>query len=213
MRKNKLITPAGILGIIGSSLSLLCGLSLMIIAEALKTNSSINATAFIFIIICGLLLFLGGIFGIIICSLALAENKKKTYSSKGKKLCIVSLIANASLLAILLMTLLIYRLFILDLVAAFILCLLSVIFYGVGISKSIPGTQEQINEALMMAYTNNVVVVSANNTNVPSTPTNANSNGNDDLIASLEKLYNLYQNGVLSKEEYEEKKKVILEKL
>ena len=65
----------------------------------------------------------------------------------------------------------------------------------------------------MMAYTNNVVVVSANNTNIPSTPTNANSNGNDDLIASLEKLYNLYQNGVLSKEEYEEKKKVILEKL
>ena len=38
MKKNKLITPAGILGIIGSSLSLLCGLSLLIIAEALKTN-------------------------------------------------------------------------------------------------------------------------------------------------------------------------------
>ena len=222
MKKHKLLTPAGILGIIGSSISLLAGLSLIISVAASGVSLNVIATQFIFILVIGILLLFVGIFGVIICSLALGANKKRSYSVNGKKLCIASLAANIALLALLffelVMELSINRTFLLDLSSAFILCLLSVIFYSIGISKSIPGTNEEINRALMLNVNSNVgYIVNTQPTNpVDITLNKANesiANTTEDLIATLEKLYNLYQNGILTQEEYEKKKKVILEKL
>ena len=219
MKKHKLLTPAGILGIIGSSISLLAGLSLVISVTASGVSLNIIATQFVVILIIGILLLFVGIFGVIICSLSLGANKKKTYSINGKKLCIASLSANIALLVLIfleiVMVLSVNHTFLLDLSSAFILCLLSVIFYSIGISKSVPGTNEEINRALMPNISSNAsYIVNKQPTNeVVNKANETTANTTEDLIDTLEKLYNLYQNGILTQEEYEEKKKIILEKL
>lgn len=208
MKKHKLLTPAGILGIIGSSYALLCGLIVML-------NLSAYSSTYLAPFILAILLFLTGVFGVTICSVALGANKKKTYSINGRQLCIASLVANACLLALDFIEIVVMRtsefivagLIYYDLYISFILCLLALIFYGVGVSKSIPGTIEEIN-AVLMASNASVMLTSQIEKNEVS-----HTDDNEDLIATLERLHNLYQNGVLTKEEYEEKKKVILEKL
>ena len=192
MKKHKLLTPAGILGIIGSSISLLAGLSLVISVTASGVSLNIIATQFVVILI---------------------------YSINGKKLCIASLSANIALLVLIfleiVMVLSVNHTFLLDLSSAFILCLLSVIFYSIGISKSVPGTNEEINRALMPNISSNAsYIVNKQPTNeVINKANESTANTTEDLIDTLEKLYNLYQNGILTQEEYEEKKKIILEKL
>ena len=207
MKKHKLLTPAGILGIIGSSYALLCGLIIML-------NLSAYSSTYLAPFILAILLFLTGVFGVTICSVALGANKKKTYSINGRQLCIASLVANACLLALDFIEIVVMRtseliatLIYFDLYISFILCLLALIFYGVGVSKSIPGTTEEIN-AVLMASNASVMATSQIEKNEVN-----HTDDNEDLIATLERLHNLYQNGVLTKEEYEEKKKVILEKL
>ena len=217
MKKHKLLTPAGILGIIGSSISLLAGLSLVISVAASGVSLNIIATQFVVILIIGIILLFVGIFGVIICSLALGANKKKTYSINGKKLCIASLAANIALLVLIfleiVMVLSVNHTFLLDLSSAFILCLLSVIFYSIGISKSVPGTNEEINRALMPNINASYIVNKQPTNEVVNKANETTANTTEDLIDTLEKLYNLYQNGILTQEEYEEKKKIILEKL
>ncbi len=216
MKKHKLLTPAAILGIVGCAFALIAGLSVFLVMSLYQyLRNSYPVILLIFT-----LLSLGGIFGIIFCSLALGFNKKKIYSKKGALFCTISLYTNAALMALSVIGMLSIAIsqsglkIPAELILSFIVCLLSLIFYCIGVNNSIVGTSEEIAKAQQtINYANNIAYRSVNNQCYASTNDKSSEDTTNTLIETLEKLYNLYQNGVLTQEEYEEKKKIILEKL
>ena len=217
MRKSKFLTPAGVLGIIGGSFTILTAIVILVQFTAPSIISY-----FLSLFIVAIMIFLIGVYTIISCSLCLYYNKKKTYTHKGKNACLISLIANGLILLFNFIETSLYfsatnhHTILFDLLVAIILNILALIFYIIGFVQSVPGSPEEIQDVLTrrVAPINYPVVQPLVNNerpvvDSPIAPKDDASNS----IELLEKLFDLRQKGVISEEEYESKKKDLLSKI
>lgn len=217
MKKNKLLTPAGVLGIIGGSFTVLAAIVILV---QIVVPSAIGYFLALFVV--AIIIFLVGVFTIISCSLCLYCNKKKTYTPKGKTTCLISLIANGSILLFNFIEISLYfsattpHTILFDLLVAIILNIIALIFYAIGFAQSVPGSPEEIQDVLTgrVKPINYPVVQPLVNVERPVVDSPLQSKDDtSNSIELLEKLFDLRQKGIISEEEYEEKKKTILEKI
>ena len=81
MKKNRLLTPAGVLGIIGGSFTVLAAIVILV---QIIVPSVIDYFLALFVV--AIIIFLVGVFTIISCSLCLYCNKKKLIRLKARRL-------------------------------------------------------------------------------------------------------------------------------
>lgn len=103
-----------------------------------------------------------------------------------------------------------------DLLVAIILNIIALIFYAIGFVQSVPGSPEEIQDVLTgrvkpINYPVVQPLVNGERPVVDSPLLSKDDTSNS--IELLEKLFDLRQKGIISEEEYEEKKKTILEKI
>ena len=208
MKKSKLINPAEIINIVNGSFLTITSISTFVSLISLKLIQY-YVLAFVvnfFIIILGIGL-------IVISSLCLAFTKRKTYTLKGEKFCLLTILLEVIIIALEIVNVVLAlnmtnRVNPILFVYIFIL-VTTTMFLLISFKESVIGSKEEIEAKLnpAMKPQNEItqpktvlIKNKVNSTNVCLT----------DQMDKLEKLYSLFQKGVLTKEEYEEKKKNIL---
>lgn len=215
MKKNVFLKPASILAIIGGAL--------LIIMSFVTIIQIANIRVFQYYIgytLVNVILIILSIVKIVFFSISLA-NIKKTYSKKTKKLYIVSTSINISIMLILLLDIIIAINMSNNLSIGFCACLLLeavvMLFAITGIKNSVvdvaiycSNTKENITQVKEQnsSVKDSVYINAPIENNTPKIIQNNNTS-----LDVLEKLYNLLQKGVITKEEYETKKNKILSDL
>ncbi len=214
MKKSVFLKPAGILGIIGGAL-----LTIMSFVSIIQIANARVFQYYIWYFLVNVILMILSIVKIVFFSVSLA-NIKKAYSKKAKKLYLVSASINISVMVMLIFDIIMAINMNNNLSIGFCACLLLealvMLFAITGIKDSVvdvtiecSNTKENTTQVKgPNLCVKDSVYINANNEN--STPKIKNNKTSLDV---LEKLYNLWQNGVITKEDYEKKKNKILSDL
>ena len=195
MKKSKLINPAEIINIVTGSFLLITAISTFVSLISLKVIQY-----YVLAFIVNLFLIILGIGLIIISSLCLAFTKRKSYTSKGEKFCLLTIFLEIIIIALEIVNVL--------LAIKMYNRVNPMLFFYI---ESVVGSKEEI-EAKLKPIIDKSIVMQQNNVYVENKITNNNVSFNEQ-IDRIEKIYNLYQNGILSKEEYETKKNEILSQI
>lgn len=210
MKKSKLINPAEIINIVTGSFLLITAISTFVSLISLKVIQY-----YVLAFIVNLFLIILGIGLIIISSLCLAFTKSKTYTSKGEKFCLLTIFLEIIIIALeivnVLLAIKMYNRVNPMLFFYIFISVATTMFLLVGFKESVVGSKEEI-EAKLKPIIDKSIVMQQNNVYVENKITNKNVSFNEQ-IDRIEKIYNLYQKGILSKEEYETKKNEILSQI
>ena len=210
MKKSKLINPAEITNIITGSFLLITAISTFVSLISLKVIQY-----YVLAFIANLFLIILGIGLIIISSLCLAFTKRKTYTPKGEKFCLLTIFLEIIIIALeivnVLLAIKMYNRVNPMLFFYIFISVATTMFLLVGFKESVVGSKEEI-EAKLKPIIDKSIVMQQNNVYVENKITNKNVSFNEQ-IDRIEKIYNLYQKGILSKEEYETKKNEILSQI
>ena len=210
MKKSKLINPAEIINIVTGSFLLITAISTFVSLISLKVIQY-----YVLAFIVNLFLIILGIGLIIISSLCLAFTKRKTYTSKGEKFCLLTIFLEIIIIALeivnVLLAIKMYNRVNPMLFFYIFISVATTMFLLVGVKESVVGSKEEI-EAKLKPIIDKSIVMQQNNVYVENKITNKNVSFNEQ-IDRIEKIYNLYQKGILSKEEYETKKNEILSQI
>lgn len=211
MKKSKLITPGQIINIVNSSLLAITSINTLIGLIRLNVIQY-----YVLAFITNFFLALLGIGLIIISSLCLRFTRRKTYTAKGEIFCFITIFLEViiiilEIINIILIMKMSYSVNPIIFVYIFV-SLTTTIFMLIGFKESVVGSKEEIDSKLNPITNPNFIIKKQQQVIINNKVASANICFSEKMD-KLEKIHNLYQNGILTKEEYEEKKKVILEKL
>ena len=211
MKKSKLITPGQIINIVNSSLLAITSINTLI---GLIRLNVIQYYVLAFIV--NFFLALLGIGLIIISSLCLRFTRRKTYTAKGEIFCLITIFLEVIIIILeIINIILIMKMFYSVNPIIFVYIFVSVtttIFMLIGFKESVVGSKEEIDSKLNPITNPNFIIKKQQQVIINNKVASANICFSEKMD-KLEKMHNLYQKGILTKEEYEEKKKNILSQI
>lgn len=211
MKKSKLITPSQIINIVNSSLLAITSINTLI---GLIRLNVIQYYVLAFIV--NFFLALLGIGLIIISSLCLRFTRRKTYTAKGEIFCLITIFLEVIIIILEIINIILI-LKMADYINPMIFlclftCFVTTIFLLVGFKESVVGSKEEIDSKLNPITNPNFIIKKQQQVIINNKVASANICFSEKMD-KLEKMHNLYQKGILTKEEYEEKKKNILSQI
>ncbi len=210
MKKSKLLSPGEIINIINSSFLIITSFNIFI---SLINLELVQYYVLAFII--NIFLIILGIGLIVMSSLCLAFTKRKTYTLKGEKFSLLSIILEVIIIALevanVVLTIKMFNRVNPMLFVCIFVFLTTTMFLLTSFKESVVGSKEEIETILKPKIKENIVEQQA--TILIKNKPNSINICFTEQINKLEKLHNLFQNGVITKEEYEEKKKNILSQI
>ena len=211
MKKSKLITPGQIINIVNSSLLAITSINTLI---GLIRLNVIQYYVLAFIV--NFFLALLGIGLIIISSLCLRFTRRKTYTAKGEIFCLITIFLEVIIIILEIINIILI-LKMADYINPMIFlclftCFVTTIFLLVGFKESVVGSKEEIDSKLNPITNPNFIIKKQQQVIINNKVASANICFSEKMD-KLEKMHNLYQKGILTKEEYEEKKKNILSQI
>ena len=212
MKKSKLITPGQIINIVNSSLLVITSINTLISLIRLNVMQY-----YVLAFIVNFFLALLGIGLIVISSLCLRFTRKKTYTAKGEIFCLITIFLEViiiilEIINIILIMKMSYSVNPMIFVYIFV-SVTTTIFMLIGFKESVVGSKEEIESKLNPIINPNAIIKQQQQQVIINNKVVSANICFSEQMDKLEKIHNLYQNGILTKEEYEEKKKNILSQI
>lgn len=225
MIKHKFIKPGQILNIISGSFLIIA--AIIILMDLIRLNVVQYYTLITIIDSVVIALSIGMI---VMASLCLGFTKGKTYTSNGKIFCFLTICIETLLIILGIVDMVLFIKMSNSIKFSFAVslasCLIMAIALFIGYKKSVVGTKEEIEEALKIArkpspkiiqksisIENAINVEKTLDLEYEKTKSNVKNVSYSSQLERIEKLYDLFEKGLISKEEYEDKKKSILSEI
>lgn len=225
MIKHKFIKPGQILNIISGSFLIIA--AIIILMDLIRLNVVQYYTLITIIDSVVIALSIGMI---VMASLCLGFTKGKTYTSNGKIFCFLTICIETLLIILGIVDIVLFIKMSNSIKFSFAVslasCLIMAIALFIGYKKSVVGTKEEIEEALKIArkpspkiiqksisIENAINVEKTLDLEYEKTKSDVKNVSYSSQLERIEKLYDLFEKGLISKEEYEDKKKSILSEI
>lgn len=225
MIKHKFIKPGQILNIISGSFLIIA--AIIILMDLIRLNVVQYYTLITIIDSVVIALSIGMI---VMASLCLGFTKGKTYTSNGKIFCFLTICIETLLIILGIVDMVLFIKMSNSIKFSFAVslasCLIMAIALFIGYKKSVVGTKEEIEEALKIArkpspkiiqksisIENAINVEKTLDLEYEKTKSDVKNVSYSSQLERIEKLYDLFEKGLISKEEYEDKKKSILSEI
>lgn len=225
MIKHKFIKPGQILNIISGSFLIIA--AIIILMDLIRLNVVQYYTLITIIDSVVIALSIGMI---VMASLCLGFTKGKTYTSNGKIFCFLTICIETLLIILGIVDMVLFIKMSNSIKFSFAVslasCLIMAIALFIGYKKSVVGTKEEIEETLKIArkpspkiiqksisIENAINVEKTLDLEYEKTKSDVKNVSYSSQLERIEKLYDLFEKGLISKEEYEDKKKSILSEI
>ena len=225
MIKHKFIKPGQILNIISGSFLIIA--AIIILMDLIRLNVVQYYTLITIIYSVVIALSIGMI---VMASLCLGFTKGKTYTSNGKIFCFLTICIETLLIILGIVDMVLFIKMSNSIKFSFAVslasCLIMAIALFIGYKKSVVGTKEEIEETLKIArkpspkiiqksisIENAINVEKTLDLEYEKTKSDVKNVSYSSQLERIEKLYDLFEKGLISKEEYEDKKKSILSEI
>ena len=225
MIKHKFIKPGQILNIISGSFLIIA--AIIILMDLIRLNVVQYYTLITIIDSVVIALSIGMI---VMASLCLGFTKGKTYTSNGKIFCFLTICIETLLIILGIVDMVLFikmsNSIKFSFVVSLVSCLIMIIALFIGYKKSVVGTKEEIEEALKIAREPSPKIIQKSisierainvektlDLEYEKTKSDVKNVSYSSQLERIEKLYDLLEKGLISKEEYEDKKKSILSEI
>ena len=225
MIKHKFIKPGQILNIISGSFLIIAAIIILMDLIILNVVQYYTLITIIDSVVIALSIGM-----IVMASLCLGFTKGKTYTSNGKIFCFLTICIETLLIILGIVDMVLFIKMSNSIKFSFAVslasCLIMAIALFIGYKKSVVGTKEEIEEALKIArkpspkiiqksisIENAINVEKTLDLEYEKTKSDVKNVSYSSQLERIEKLYDLFEKGLISKEEYEDKKKSILSEI
>ena len=225
MIKHKFIKPGQILNIISGSFLIIAAIIILMDLIILNVVQYYTLITIIDSVVIALSIGM-----IVMASLCLGFTKGKTYTSNGKIFCFLTICIETLLIILGIVDMVLFIKMSNSIKFSFAVslasCLIMAIALFIGYKKSVVGTKEEIEGALKIArkpspkiiqksisIENAINVEKTLDLEYEKTKSDVKNVSYSSQLERIEKLYDLFEKGLISKEEYEDKKKSILSEI
>lgn len=225
MIKHKFIKPGQILNIISGSFLIIAAIIILMDLIILNVVQYYTLITIIDSVVIALSIGM-----IVMASLCLGFTKGKTYTSNGKIFCFLTICIETLLIILGIVDMVLFIKMSNSIKFSFAVslasCLIMAIALFIGYKKSVVGTKEEIEGALKIArkpspkiiqksisVENAINVEKTLDLEYEKTKSDVKNVSYSSQLERIEKLYDLFEKGLISKEEYEDKKKSILSEI